>query len=273
MLSPSIEPWSREAVLASISPRTAPLLRLLQIDELVTSTNDAAAARLRERGCSGVVCLAEEQSAGRGRRGRAWLSPAGQSIYLSMGWVFSGSVSGLQGLSLAVGVAVANALESFGVNQVMLKWPNDLMVRGSKLGGVLVELHSAADGQLHVVVGVGLNLRMPEDTSQRLGRAVVDLMSVTDVIVSRNELGARLIDEIAFLLSTYAVTGFSAYRQAWAQLDALYGAEVEVTGLDGGNVLVGVARGVDEDGALRIEAASGMRLIFGGEVSVRLSQP
>lgn len=263
------EPWSDAALRDGLGEAARAALAILSIRDRMPSTNDEVLALLRDQGTppGAVVCLAEEQTAGRGRRGREWLSPLGGNFYGSVGWVFPGGVQVVEGLSLAVGVAVLRALRRYGVTTARLKWPNDIVVGEAKLGGVLIELLAESDGPCRVVVGLGLNLQLPQDMSGRLGRPVTDVVSQLATPLERNRLGALLLDELLQLLLAYPAGGFAAFRDEWLHHDALRNAPVEVAGLQEG--LQGMARGVDGHGALLLETADGVQALHGGEVSLR----
>ncbi len=268
-LAKAIEWWSAEKLKGFLSAEALALLCTLRIEERVVSTNDEVMALMRQSVVPGVVCLAEEQTMGRGRRGREWLSPIGGNFYGSLGWVFPAGVSVVEGLSLAVGVAVVRALQRYGVSGVGLKWPNDIMIGQEKLGGVLIELQAESDGPCLVVVGLGLNLHLPDSAYEALDRPVTDLSRHLGRPVERNRLGALLLDELLVLLSNYPESGFAACHKEWLELDVLNGAQVEVSGLD--RPVEGVARGVDTYGALRVETVAGSVMLHGGEVSLRKS--
>lgn len=267
-LAAPLECWEKERLLAGLSESARAQIHELFIEESVGSTNDVVLARLRSNKVSGVVCLTEEQTAGRGRRGREWLSPFGVNFYGSIGWVFA-EISIVEGLSLAVGVAVVRALRRYGMEGAQLKWPNDIIVGDAKLGGVLIELQAEADGPCHVVIGLGLNLRLPDGASAALGRSVTDVCVHTEYPLRRNELGALLLDELLLLLRDYPALGFYGIRNEWLACDALRDMNVVVTGID--TELNGIARGVDAHGALKIETSQGVVTLHGGEVSLRKS--
>lgn len=266
-LGTPLEWWSKSEILAAMSPVTRKLLHELLIEEKVGSTNDVVLGHMRKQPRSGTVCLAEEQSSGRGRRGRDWLSPLCGNFYGSIGWTFAGGIAAVEGLSLAVGVAVIRALRRYGMSSAQLKWPNDIVVGSAKLGGVLIELQAEAEGPCHVVIGLGLNLSLPQAASQMLGRPVTDVASEVKAAVRRNELGGLLLDELFLLLGEYPQKGFSAVCEEWMSYDALRDADVDVSGLD--RELSGIARGVDQHGSLRVQTAQGEVLLHGGEVSLR----
>ena len=217
------------------------------------------------------VCTAEFQSAGRGRRGRRWNVPLGAGLCLSAGWRFAGNPEQLSSITLAVGVVVARALQAVCGADIALKWPNDLVWDGRKLGGILVELVAEPHGNCHVVVGIGINVDVQEDLLPTLcdwQRGAVDLKTIVGSDVpSRTRIAASVATEVGALLASYPESGFDLYRALWQSRDHLYGREVSV--LDSSSALSGVARGIDVDGALLVESASGMHRVVSGDVSVR----
>lgn len=254
------------AVRSSLSPIATQLLKSLQVHPVIDSTN---AELLRQAGqgvSEGTVCTAEQQTAGRGRRGRQWVSPFGRNIYLSVLWEFAAGPSALEGLSLAVGVAVARALSNCGVDNVRLKWPNDVFIGDAKLGGILLEMKSNAEGVCQVVVGVGINVAMPEEASAAIDQPWVDIAR-DGGIADRSRLLAALLDELLPMLAQYESKGFARWREEWLALDAYAGQPVVL--ISGDQRQEGIAQGVDETGALRLETSAGLELFFGGEVSMR----
>ncbi len=263
-----IELLQHDEVVALLQPASAELLRELDIRDSIDSTNAEAMRRLEAGAGSGLVCTAEQQSAGRGRRGRHWVSPYACNLYLSVVWEYSQGAAALEGLSLAVGVAVARALQRCGVPPVQLKWPNDILHEGDKLGGVLLEMAGDASGACQVVVGVGLNVAMPETASTAIDQAWTDLRRVTEGgAPSRNALLAALLDELLPLVADFEACGFSAWRDQWLALDAFAGRSVILN--TGQQQLAGTARGVDERGALLLETTTGIKSVYGGEISMR----
>lgn len=259
--------WAPDRLRAAIDATILANIAELRVERSTPSTNDVVASLLRAHGRGAVVCLADEQTAGRGRRGRAWFSPAGSSFYGSVGWVYGEGVAVVEGLSLAVGVAAVRALRRYGVGGIGLKWPNDLVVDGAKLGGILIEMQAEAGGQCQVVVGLGLNLALPDNAREILGRPVTDLVSLVGRSIDRHRIAALLVEEMVALLRDYDRTRFAGYRAEWESLDALRGCAVEVTGLS--ERLEGIAGGVDEHGALCVDTAGGRVLVQAGEVSLR----
>lgn len=264
-----VEWWDERALRQYIRPEINKLIGQIQIEQRVDSTNNLALDVLQSCHQSGVVCIAEEQTAGRGRRGRQWLAPLGAGFYGSIGWIFDDGVAALQGLSLAVGLAVAQALDGEIGAPVGLKWPNDLMLGGAKLGGILIEMHLDGEGRCLVVVGVGVNMMLPPGVEQQVGRKIADLSGcATKGAIQRNLIGARIIESVVALLSDYGVGAFAGMREAWCRRDVLSNMPVEVHG-GSGLESVGIARGVDVHGSLIVETPAGMKYINSGEVSLR----
>lgn len=234
----------------------------LDVMQQVGSTNTVLAG---EPFGNGAVMLAEQQTAGRGRRGRNWLSPLASNLYLSVRWHFTAGIASLEGLSLAVGVALAEALSFHGVDNIELKWPNDLWLNGKKLGGVLVEIGGDVNGECYAIVGVGLNVSMPQGFAANIDQPWSDLASA-GVKDSRNDLAASLISHLIQLLSHYQRKGFNHYREAWLARNALANKLVNVTGAE---ELAGRVSGITEAGGLILQTPKGEQVVNGGEVSVR----
>lgn len=242
----------------------------LQVFPQLDSTNSFL---LRQSNPAMQVCLAEFQSAGRGRRGRAWASPLAQNIYCSIGWGFEGGVAALEGLSLAIGVTIVRALKKFGVNDLVLKWPNDVLYKGKKLAGILIEIMGDPAGYCQVVVGVGLNISMKPDHSNSIDQPWIALNSILAEQslppASRNRLVAALVDEQVRLLRDYHLTGFSCYQLEWMQQGAYLGSLVELR--NGQQVVSGTFLGVTKAGALCLEIDGVEQVFHGGEISLRLA--
>lgn len=219
-----------------------------------------------------AACVAEYQSAGRGRRGRSWHAPYGMGLCLSAAWSFRETPPELAALSLAVGVAVRRVLRREAGIDIDLKWPNDLVWDHRKLGGILVEFTAEAQGRCHVVAGLGINIAMPpqllEDVSD-WPRGAVDLRQATDGgEPRRTELATALVDALRALFADYERHGFAPYRDEWRSADHLNGMAVSVDESSGS--VHGTARGIDADGALLVETgADRPRRIISGDVSVR----
>jgi BirA family biotin operon repressor/biotin-[acetyl-CoA-carboxylase] ligase len=249
-----------------LDPEVRALITALDVEGVVDSTNALAMAKTGA-GANGYVCTAEQQTAGRGRRGRRWHSPYASNLYLSVVWEFVGGAASLEGLSLAVGVAVVDALQQAGVVGARLKWPNDVLHESRKMSGVLLEMVGDAAGPCQVVVGVGLNVAMNPVAAKMIDQPWVDLQSVSELALSRSHILALLLNQLMPLLAGFERKGFASYRERWQQLDAYADREVALT--LGQDVVVGWARGVDLNGALIVQTAAGPRTFNGGEVSLR----
>ncbi len=239
----------------------------LELLDACASTNTLLLERARGSASTGQVLACELQSAGRGRRGNSWQSGLGGSLTFSLLWRFRRGAAGLTGLSLAAGVAVARALASLGVEGVQLKWPNDVLHAGRKLGGILIELHGDADSAA-AVIGIGLNVRLPASVREAIAQAVTDLASICPKAPARNRLLAAILAELAQVLDQFAVHGFAPLRQEWIARHAHQGRQVTLLSGAGGTV-TGRAAGVAEDGALLLETARGLERCLNGELSLR----
>ncbi|MDR2259395.1 MAG: biotin--[acetyl-CoA-carboxylase] ligase [Azoarcus sp.] len=216
------------------------------------------------------VLVATRQSAGRGRRGRAWLAWPDASLTFSVLWRFAPGAPAPAGLSLAVGLALARALEKLGVPAVALKWPNDVLAHGAKLAGVLVELLPGRDRALAAVIGIGINMRLPAGAVISGQEGVADLAGeLNGALPAREVLLAAILAELHPVLTTYACAGFDLLRGAWQRRNAFASLPVRVSGE--GTDIAGLCLGVDEDGALLVRGDEGTRRVLAGEVSLRLA--
>jgi BirA family biotin operon repressor/biotin-[acetyl-CoA-carboxylase] ligase len=242
----------------------------IEVVDQVDSTSSELARRAQRRDIHGVVLAAEWQTSGRGRRGRAWTAIAGGSLTFSMGWRFEQGAGFLAGLSLAVGVAVARALEAEGFRGVALKWPNDLVFRHMKIGGILIEVQGDALGPSTTVIGVGLNVRLPAAARKEIPVAVTDLAAVAGrkKAIDRNALLGRLVAELATVLGQYAREGFAPFAAEWQHRHAYQGKPVTLLLPDGVSV-TGKVAGVDASGALVLADGPRRARFLSGEISLR----
>ncbi len=270
-----LELLEKDAIFSALPDESRALIAELDVEGSIDSTNTRAMARAREGNACGYACIAEHQTCGRGRNGRKWVSPFGRNIYLSVVWEFNQGAAVLEGLSLAVGVAIARAINKLNANggsngdqidKVQLKWPNDVYWQGKKLAGVLLEMSGEPSGCCQVVVGVGLNVAMLEQEAAEVDQQWVSLNSFSGP-VSRNKLAASLLNEILDLLNNFDKKGFSSVKDEWEDLDYFKEKEVQIS--VGPNNLVGRAAGVSDNGALRLLTTEGEQLIYGGEASAR----
>ncbi|EGU39791.1 bifunctional biotin--[acetyl-CoA-carboxylase] ligase/biotin operon repressor BirA [Vibrio scophthalmi] len=215
---------------------------------------------------SGSVCIAEYQSQGRGRRGREWVSPFGCNLYLSMYWRLEAGMAGAMGLSLVVGVAIVEALEKIGIEGIKLKWPNDLYFYDKKLAGILVEMSGQAGAAAHLVIGMGMNLKMAAST-QGITQPWSCLSDVTESAIDRNQLATTLINTLQTALSEYEIHGMQGFVERWNRLDNYLGREVRL--IMGAREVSGISCGINEQGAVLIRTNSGLETYIGGEISLR----
>ena len=228
------------------------------------ATIDSTNAELLRRGASQpdiAVLVADAQSAGRGRRGRVWQSPPGANLYLSLYWRHRRDPLALGGLSLVVGLACAEALRELGYDDVGLKWPNDLLARGCKLGGVLIELAPAA-----AVIGLGLNVQMPKASAAQIDQPWIDLAAL-GAVPPREALAAALLRRLLPALDEFATAGLATFHARWHALDVFAGARVHA--LAGEERFEGVALGLANDGGLRLRVGESERILHSAEVSLR----
>lgn len=268
-LSGGIELLVEAQIRSALSVACADQIEQLVILKAVDSTNAyllqlATAEKV-------TVCLAECQTAGRGRRGRHWVSPFAKNIYLSLKFSIESGFNALEGLSLAIGVALVRALTALGITDAQLKWPNDVLWRGRKLGGVLIEVVGDPAGRCHLVIGIGLNIHAEKSMQIAIDQPWVSLAEVANAHgvspVARNQMAAAMLNEMVPLLAQYEQIGFSHYRAEWQRLNAHAGAMVDVH--VGSTLVTGRMLGVNTVGALVLSTATGEQVFHGGEVSVR----
>ena len=261
---------SANAIRGLLGPESSAALGDLTVLDEVDSTN-AFLTRLPAPRRHGHAVLAESQTQGRGRRQRSWHSPPGGNIYLSLGWRFAGTVKPLSTLPLVAAVCLARALERAGLRGHGIKWPNDILVGSSKLAGILVETQSSGAGSIEAVIGIGLNVRMPESP----GGAAID-RPWTDLAahlprarrgISRNRLAGLLLDELPAGLERFALEGFEPFREDWRRFDLLTGRRVRLEG--NGGLQSGTVLGIEDNGGLSIDIEGyGPQVLHAAEVSI-----
>jgi len=254
------------ATIAAIAAKLGDSVRRFDIDLLPScdSTNAVLLSRAEAGAPSGTVVIAAEQTAGRGRRGRSWFASPGDSLTFSLLWRFAPGTAPA-GLSLAVGLAVARALAKLGGDETALKWPNDILRDGGKLGGILVEL---VPGAPHAaVIGIGINLHLPAGMPEDLRGSSAALCAAGET-ADENSLYAALLTELLAVLETFAARGFAALRPEWLARHAFQDADVSLSS-DFGTPRLGICRGVDTDGGLLLEIDGRVERILSGEISLR----
>lgn len=244
----------------------------LEVVETISSTNTELMSRATCGAPSGACIAAEMQTAGRGRRGRVWQSAFASSLTFSLLWRFERGAAHLGGLSLVVGLAVVRALHELGVERgVALKWPNDVLAGHRKLAGVLIESQGDMLGPTAVVIGVGINVRLPEALKEAIDQPVSDVESLAGTSVSRNALLACVLKQLVHALDEFQRDGFVPFKPEWIRLHALHDKPVRVLHADG-SVLETTVCGVADDGALLVSSHGRELALASGEVSLRASE-
>ncbi len=265
-LETAFEPLDRNRMLALLGA-DAELISGLQVLEEVDSTS-LELLRMPGTTARGLVCIAESQSGGRGRRGRNWVATPYANLMLSLAWCFEEGLSAVAGLSLAAGVATARALRAFGIEDIGLKWPNDLLWSERKLGGLLVDLRGEASGPCLVVAGIGINVCIAERDGRGIDQPWIDLATILGGTLDRNRLAALLIRHLVQMLHSFERDGLGPFREEWITYHRFQGRRVRLTGA--GSASEGVVQGVDQNGALLVrDDAGNLSAFHSGEISLR----
>ncbi|MBA6411038.1 bifunctional biotin--[acetyl-CoA-carboxylase] ligase/biotin operon repressor BirA [Pseudoalteromonas sp. 5Ae-yellow] len=243
----------------------------VEVHPIIDSTNSELMRRIQAKTAleSGTVIVAEMQQAGRGRRGRVWQSPFGANLYYSYFWRLDDGLQAAMGVSIAVGLAVYDAIKALYQIDVELKWPNDIYINKQKLAGVLVELDGQPQGPCQLVIGIGINLQMPDSFSQHIDQAWTDLNQHTQQL-DKNQLVASLTHHLEQRLVQYRQTGLQNMYEQWNSLNAFAGDYVELN--TGHRSWRGICEGIDPQGGIRIRQDGEVKSYYGGEVSLRKAQ-
>lgn len=260
------------SISANLASANQARVRAVEILPVIDSTNSHVLRQVQARtlalGPGQVhVCMAEMQTAGKGRRGRQWVSPFGHNLYLTVLREFSSGAAGLEGLSLVIGIALVKALQEWGFHGLGLKWPNDVLWQEQKLAGILIEISGDVAGTCQVVIGLGLNLKVKADNMLEVEQPWAALAQLGFVQQERNRLIGRVLEHLLLALEQFQVSGFAAFADDWNRLDISAGRQVELSSAAGS--VIGLGLGVDTGGALLLDTASGIRRFQGGEVSLR----
>jgi BirA family biotin operon repressor/biotin-[acetyl-CoA-carboxylase] ligase len=268
-------PWPTELleaprIRAGLSAEALAKVGMIEVHWDIDSTSSELARRIPVLDDLAFV-MAETQSAGRGRRGRTWLSPPGMNLYLSVLKRFDSGFASLSGLSLAVGVMLIRALDELGIRTAGLKWPNDVMAGNAKLAGILVELSGEYSGPCAAIIGVGLNIRLPDSLHERAGQPITDLASLSGgQPPGRNRVAAAVVASLSEGLHSFERQGFAAFAKEYAASDLLQGQPLRV--IDPRGEYNAVGEGVDDRGALRVRRDTGeVVMVDSAEISVRRS--
>ncbi|HAT2612411.1 Bifunctional ligase/repressor BirA [Phytobacter ursingii] len=235
---------------------------------VIDSTNQYLLDRISELR-SGDACVAEYQQAGRGRRGRKWFSPFGANLYLSMYWRLEQGPAAAIGLSLVIGIIMAEVLQELGAENVRVKWPNDLYLGDRKLAGILVELTGKTGDAAQIVIGAGINLSMRRAESDVINQGWVNLQEA-GVVIDRNTLAVRLINALRSALQSFEQEGLSPWLSRWKKLDNFIDRPVKL--IIGEREIFGISRGIDAQGALLLEQDGVIKPWMGGEISLRSAE-
>ncbi|MCS6193863.1 bifunctional biotin--[acetyl-CoA-carboxylase] ligase/biotin operon repressor BirA [Shewanella baltica] len=238
--------------------------RCFYFDE-IASTNGFMLSHTTELK-NGDVCVAEYQSAGRGRRGRTWVSPYGHHLYFSLFWTFPQGMAQAMGLSLVVACTLVEVLKSFGVENIGVKWPNDIYLDNKKLAGILIEMSGQADSQCQLIIGVGVNMAMSEAQGKCIDQPWSDLSELVDM-PDKTALVIELQKQLKRDIQLFEREGLAAFKARWQAADLFYGREIRL--IMGDTSVEGICRGVDEQGAVLLETADGVQAFIGGEISLR----
>jgi BirA family biotin operon repressor/biotin-[acetyl-CoA-carboxylase] ligase len=270
-LAAPIELLDSETIRSAVPASARHALDSLCVVPSIDSTNRAALADPPI--CSGVAraWLAEHQTAGRGRRGRHWVSVFGGGLYLSLAWRFDCGLAELSGLSLLTGVVVAETLDAHGVSDIGLKWPNDVLLDERKLCGILVEAVGEADGPATAVIGIGLNMRMSKASAADIDQPWTDLAAGIVQLPSRNALAAALLSGLIEACRAFGSDGASRLVERWRRYDRLAGRKVAILRAD--RTVSGTYEGIGADGELLLQTGQGLEAHVAGEVSVRPLKP
>ena len=246
-------------------------LNLIEVHQVVDSTNNYLLRKITDQGDDelkqGQVCIAEYQSAGRGRRGRQWISPYGSHLYLSFYWQLQQGMSAAMGLSLVIAIAVSDTIHQLYNINVQLKWPNDIYINGEKFAGILVDLEGQSSGPSHSVVGIGINVNMPVASAREIDQPWTDLQKHCKQTIDRNELCAMLIKNLNLRLLEHQEQGLTSMLVQWDDQDFYLNKAVNI--ITGDRVTPGICRGINHQGALLLEVEGIVKVIYGGEVSLR----
>ncbi|MEX9757253.1 bifunctional biotin--[acetyl-CoA-carboxylase] ligase/biotin operon repressor BirA [Providencia vermicola] len=239
------------------------------VEPVIDSTNQYMLNRIPSLQ-SGDTCLAEYQSAGRGRRGRQWVSPFGCNLYLSMYWKLDQGPAAAVGLSLVVGIVIAKTLNKISKGKVKVKWPNDLYLNDKKLAGILVELTGKTGDAAHIIIGIGINIGMEKKNIDKEKSINQEWASLVDEVenIERNELSASIINALKEALILFEKEGLAPFLESWFELDNFLGRKVKL--LIGDKIITGIEKGIDQQGALLLQHDNGDIIPYiGGEISLR----
>lgn len=242
----------------------------VHVFEQLDSTNQWLQENISARGVERLVCVAEKQSSGRGRAGRSWLSPGGGNIYMSFSYLLKPGLLDFSAISLVIGIAVIKALQAIGVSGLALKWPNDILLEGAKLAGVLIQTRNVGDKRF-LIIGIGINVQMPDASTIKPDINWRDLSGFGVGSKDRELIIAHVLKECELVIEAFFNEGFSIFRDQWESYDAWAGKAVMVTDQDK-MIVSGTEAGIDLDGRLQVKTEHGLVKVQSGDVSLRIQQ-
>ena len=254
---------NEKSLYLTLTPKTIELVPVVNVFTEIDSTNAESLRRIKRGERGGFLIASSAQSAGRGRRGREWLSSANAGLYMSLALPFPAAVTNLQALSLVTALSVHEALKSLYSLELQLKWPNDLLVENKKLAGILLERQQVEEGAV-IVFGIGVNVNIPDSDKAQIDRPITDLSCLSGVAIEMNVLCGTIVNDLVDKVGLFCKKGFVPFQDRWNELDFYNGHEVAIE--DGNSRTVGKSLGVDESGCLKLQSAKGAITIGSGEI-------
>lgn len=266
MTAHNFPPLSKAAIQSALDQNTVNTLDDIEVHRSISSTNDELWQRLSQGKATPAVCLSESQTAGRGRRGDHWHSPPSGNLYLSLFWPFPAETM-TNGLSIAIGICLINALKSEGINDLQLKWPNDVLYKRQKLAGILVE--SRFGKKQNTVIGIGLNFKLPIATQNKIQQPTTSLQQLCTNVPCRNQLAGKIIQNMIKTLEQFQTHGLSNFIPQWPNYDAL--ANQAITLISENEHIDAIACGINEQGELRYMIDNELHSLSNSHISIRFA--
>lgn len=264
-----IELLDKKLIEKYLAPKHYNHLQSMLIIDQINSTNSHLSELAKDPKNKINICLAECQTAGKGRLDRKWVSPYARNIYLSILWKFHQPAANLSGLSIAVAIGAIEALQDYGIKEkLMLKWPNDILWNQRKLSGILIEFLAEAPNIYSAVIGIGINVNMPKEAEREINQPWCDIAQITNSVPSRNKLAGILISKILDTLEIYQQQGFKPFVKKWEELDICHQKHVNI--ITPTEIISGTGKGIDDHGCFLLQKDDGKIQTFAaGEVSLK----
>ncbi|MGJ8694561.1 MAG: bifunctional biotin--[acetyl-CoA-carboxylase] ligase/biotin operon repressor BirA [Thalassotalea sp.] len=266
-LSQALNLFEKDKIIAYLAGEQVPVIEIFHD---LDSTNSHLLRKVPHHISDRQICITEFQHAGRGRRGRQWISPFASNIYFSQYRFLEQGMSAAMGLSIVAAIAVFDTIKELYHHDVQLKWPNDVYLNNKKLAGILIDLEGQPLEACHCVIGIGINLAMPENSAKLVDQPWSDLSEITDVVVDRNQIVASLSKHLNVRFLQQQRSGLSGMLDLWHQHDIYFNQPIKI--ITGSKQTFGICRGVDGQGALLMEIDGVTSPVYGGEVSLRPAQ-